>query len=113
MAWDQATRPARIEHRLNKWVPPGKLIYILSDENDRNFFKSLTVNYEIRTSFDFPELRKLVEEEKDNFMLFAVESEIMRRAKFSISTEYYKGPVLTAYSLLGPDDLPVPLVFNA
>ena len=111
-AWNQATSPEHIEQRLKKWVPPGKLIYILSDEADRDFFAPLSVHYEIRTSFDFPDLRVLVDEENDNFMLFAVESEIMRRSSFCISTEYYKGPVLTAYSLLGPGDLPAPVYHN-
>lgn len=111
-AWDLATSPENIARRLERWVPGGVTVYILSDEKDPGFFSPIAKDYDLKTSFDFPVLQNLVTQEEDNFMLFSVEIEVMRKASFSISTEYYKGPVLTQYTLLGSDDLPMPVIFN-
>lgn len=106
--WDEATSPENILRRLQLWIPMQGTLYLASNEQNPDFFSPLERYFDVKTSFDFKILRDLVDVEMDNFMLFSVESEIMRQADFCMSTEYFKGPVLTPYSLMGPVDIPKP-----
>lgn len=107
-AWDAATRPDAILERLRQWLPRHTRLYILSDERTPGFFSPLEAEFVVATMRDFPVLRALVERERDNYMLFAVEWELMRRAACVVGTEPYKGPVLSPYSLLGSADIAAP-----
>lgn len=108
--WDAATRPEAILERLRRWIPPGTPLYVLTNERAPGFFDEIRKEYPVATHAHFPKLRALIEEEHDNYMLFSVESELMRRAFFAVGTEAWKGPVLTPYSLLGTIGLPPPEV---
>ena len=87
-----------IRWRLNRIadLPRGSHLYIMSDQRDRGYFDLLKRDYKVWRYYDFPQLRSLVPDTKrggqnrsrsDNFFLFAVELELMRRAAVQIRTE--------------------------
>ena len=97
--------PKMIRWRLNRIanLPRGSHLYVMSDILDFNHFDPLKRDYRVWRYHDFPQLRSLIpsvtEEEgqdrsgADNFFLFSVELELMRRAPIEIHTE--KQPWLT------------------
>ena len=87
-----------IRRRLNRIadLPRGSHLYIMSDQRDRGYFDLLKRDYKVWRYYDFPQLRSLVPDTErsgqnrsrsDNFFLFAVELELMRRAAVQIPTE--------------------------
>ena len=87
-----------IRSRLNRIadLPRGSHLYIMSDHWDRGYFDLLKRDYKVWRYYDFPQLRSLVPDTErggqnrlrsDNFFLFAVELELMRRAAVRVQTE--------------------------
>ena len=84
-------RPWRIRARLRAVdVPDGAAVYLLTDERARGFCDALAARYELVRFGDFAELRRLVSPKAadgpDNYLLYAVEKEVMRRAATRIET---------------------------
>jgi len=100
--WDQATQPNVISKRIRDWIPDGSRVVVMSDEQDQSFFDPLNENYTVILARELFESKNILTDEPDNFLLFSVESEVFRRAKLPVTTEYFKGPVLTEFSLLDP-----------
>ncbi|XP_059288342.1 uncharacterized protein LOC132041652 isoform X3 [Lycium ferocissimum] len=81
---DRDTRPEFILCRIAKWVPPGRTLYIASNERTPGYFSPLGVRYKLAYSSNFSSiLDPLIE---NNYELFMVERLIMMGAKTFINT---------------------------
>lgn len=81
---EKATQPKKLKSFLLKNVPKGENLYIMSNEHKLGYFDLLKNYYTVFTYNLFPEYILL--EKEDNYFLFMVETEIMRRAKTKIKT---------------------------
>ncbi|ONI22013.1 hypothetical protein PRUPE_2G101700 [Prunus persica] len=81
---DRDTRPEFILHRIEKWVPPGRTLFIASNERTPGFFSPLTVRYKLAYSSNFSHI--LDPMIGNNYQLFMVERLIMMGAKKFIRT---------------------------
>ncbi|GKV17295.1 hypothetical protein SLEP1_g27821 [Rubroshorea leprosula] len=81
---DRDTRPEFILHRIQKWVPPGRTLFIASNERTPGFFSPLSVRYKLAYSSNFNHILDPVIE--NNYQLFMVERLIMMGAKTFIRT---------------------------
>ncbi|CAL9006116.1 unnamed protein product [Prunus brigantina] len=81
---DRDTRPEFILHRIEKWVPPGRTLFIASNERTPGFFSPLTVRYKLAYSSNFSHILDPVI--GNNYQLFMVERLIMMGAKKFIRT---------------------------
>ncbi|KAM7270578.1 hypothetical protein ACFE04_029792 [Oxalis oulophora] len=81
---DRDTRPEFILGRISKWVPPGRTLFIASNEKTLGFFSPLSVRYNIVYSSNFSEVLDPVIE--NNYQLFMVERLILMGAKTFIKT---------------------------
>ena len=94
------TRPARIARRLERLgVPTGGTVYVLSDERDarywRAFERDVGRRFAVARHRDFPALAALVPPRTacpDNYLLYEVEKEFMRRAAVRVETFPGLGP---------------------
>ncbi|KAL5546627.1 hypothetical protein UlMin_006314 [Ulmus minor] len=81
---DRDTRPEFIIHRIEKWVPPGRTLFIASNERTPGFFSPLSARYKMAYSSNFSHiLDPLIE---NNYQLFMIERLIMMGAKTFIRT---------------------------
>ncbi|KAL4607451.1 hypothetical protein ACB092_09G175200 [Castanea dentata] len=81
---DRDTRPEFILRRIKKWIPPGRTIFIASNERTPGFFSPLSVSYKLAYSSNYSRiLDPLI---KNNYQLFIVERVIIMGAKTSIKT---------------------------
>ncbi|KAG2687388.1 hypothetical protein I3760_09G048900 [Carya illinoinensis] len=81
---DRDTRPEFILRRIEKWVPPGRTIFIASNERTPGFFSPLSVRYKLAYSSNYSQiLDPLIE---NNYQLFMIERLIMMGAKTFIKT---------------------------
>ncbi|KAJ3683884.1 hypothetical protein LUZ60_014111 [Juncus effusus] len=81
---DRDTRPQFILKRIAKWVPPGRTLFVASNERTPNFFAPLSSRYKVVYSSNFSEiLDPLIE---NNYQLFMVERLILHGAKTFIKT---------------------------
>nr|GMC84280.1 uncharacterized protein LOC109158676 [Ipomoea batatas] len=81
---DRDTQPEFILCRIAKWVPPGRTLFIASNERTPGFFSPLAVRYKLAYSSNYSSiLDPLIE---NNYQLFMVERLIMVRAKTFIKT---------------------------
>ncbi|XP_061997575.1 uncharacterized protein LOC133715197 [Rosa rugosa] len=81
---DRDTRPEFILRRIKKWVPPGRTLYIASNERTPGFFSPLSVRYKLAYSSNYSHmLEPLIE---NNYQLFMIERLIWMGAKTFIST---------------------------
>ncbi|KAK6149034.1 hypothetical protein DH2020_016559 [Rehmannia glutinosa] len=81
---DRDTRAKFILCRISKWVPPGRTLFIASNERTPGFFSPLAVRYKLAYSSNYSSfLDPLVE---NNYHLFMVERLIMMGAKTFIRT---------------------------
>ncbi|XP_020224629.1 uncharacterized protein LOC109806588 isoform X1 [Cajanus cajan] len=81
---DRDTRPEFIICRIAKWVPPGRTLYIASNERTPGFFSPLSVRYRMAYSSNYSHiLDPLIE---NNYQLFMIERLIMMGAKTFIRT---------------------------
>ncbi|KAA8533421.1 hypothetical protein F0562_031145 [Nyssa sinensis] len=81
---DRDTRPEFILCRIGKWVPPGRTLFIASNERTAGFFSPLSVRYKLAYSSNYSSiLDSLIE---NNYQLFMIERLIMMGAKTFIRT---------------------------
>ncbi|KAK3218093.1 hypothetical protein Dsin_012063 [Dipteronia sinensis] len=81
---DRDTHPESILCRIKKWVPPGRTLYIASNERTPGFFSPLSIRYKLAYSFNYSYiLDPLIE---SNYQLFMVERLILMGAKTFIKT---------------------------
>ncbi|KAL9154986.1 hypothetical protein ABFS82_10G152800 [Erythranthe guttata] len=81
---DRDTRAEFMLCRISKWVPPGRTLFIASNERSPGFFSPLGVRYKLAYSSNYSSLLdQLVE---NNYQLFMVERLIMMGAKTFIRT---------------------------
>ncbi|XP_015866368.1 uncharacterized protein LOC107403954 isoform X2 [Ziziphus jujuba] len=81
---DRDTRAEFILRRIEKWVPPGRTIFIASNERTPGFFSPLSVRYKVAYSSNYSRILDPVIE--NNYELFMVERLIMMGAKTFIKT---------------------------
>ncbi|CAL8120029.1 unnamed protein product [Prunus armeniaca] len=81
---DRDTRPEFILHRIEKWVPPGRTLFIASNERTPGFFSPLSVRYKLAYSSNYSHILDPVI--GNNYQLFMVERLIMMGAKKFIRT---------------------------
>ncbi|CAM8882913.1 unnamed protein product [Rhodiola kirilowii] len=81
---DRDTRPEFIMRRIEKWVPPGRMLFIASNERIHGFFSPLSSRYKLAYSSNFSHiLEPLIE---NNYQLFMLERLILMKAKTFIKT---------------------------
>ncbi|KAJ6921373.1 hypothetical protein NC652_015322 [Populus alba x Populus x berolinensis] len=81
---DRDTRPEFILHRIEKWVPPGRTLFIASNEKTPGFFSPLAVRYKLAYSSNYSMILDPVIE--NNYELFMIERLILMGAKTFIRT---------------------------
>ncbi|XP_057727899.1 uncharacterized protein LOC130943862 [Arachis stenosperma] len=81
---DRDTRAEFILCRIAKWVPPGRTLFIASNERSPGFFSPLAVRYKMAYSSNYSHLLDPLIE--NNYELFMVERLIMMGAKMFIRT---------------------------
>lgn len=81
---DRDTRPEFMLCRISKWVPPGRTLFIASNERTTGFFSPLSVRYKLAYSSNYSSILDPVIE--NNYQLFMVERLIMMGAKTFIRT---------------------------
>ncbi|KAL4203352.1 hypothetical protein AMTRI_Chr01g127490 [Amborella trichopoda] len=81
---DRDTRPEAIMCRIKKWVPPGRTLFIASNERTPSFFSPLSMRYKLAYSSNFSSLLDQVV--ANNYELFMVERLILMGAKTFIRT---------------------------
>ncbi|KAL6213697.1 hypothetical protein ACLB2K_013142 [Fragaria x ananassa] len=81
---DRDTRPEFILRRIEKWVPPGRTLYIASNERTPGFFSPLSVRYKLAYSSNYSRLLETLIE--NNYQLFMIERLILMGAKTFIRT---------------------------
>ena len=82
------TEPPHIEAVLTRMaVYPAEVLFVASDERDPGFFEPLRTRYRLHRYTDFPYLQALVSgDDPDNYLLYQVEREILRRGRLWIET---------------------------
>ncbi|KAG2296158.1 hypothetical protein Bca52824_042827 [Brassica carinata] len=92
---DRDTRPEFIMTRIQKRIPPGRTLYIGSNERTPGFFSPLSARYKVAYSSNFSEILDPVIE--NNYQLFMVERMVMMGAKtfFKTFREYETDLTLT------------------
>ncbi|CAN8317796.1 unnamed protein product [Cochlearia groenlandica] len=92
---DRDTRPEFIIGRIQKQIPPGRTLYIGSNERKPGFFSLLALRYKVAYSSNFSEILDPII--KNNYELFMVERLIMMGAKtfFKTFREYETDLTLT------------------
>lgn len=82
------TDPRNLKRIVERAVPKGSTLYVMSDINNPRYFDFLKKNYTVYRYFDFAELRSLVsgtnKEQIDNAMLYSVEKNILQYAHIKI-----------------------------
>ncbi|CAN4109034.1 unnamed protein product [Withania somnifera] len=81
---DRDTRPEFILCRIEKWVTPGRTLFIASNERTPGYFSPLAVRYELAYSSNYSSLLDPLIE--NNYELFMVERLILMGAKTYIKT---------------------------
>ncbi|XP_030463737.1 uncharacterized protein LOC115683366 isoform X3 [Syzygium oleosum] len=81
---DRDTRPEFILRRIKQWVPPGRTLFIASNERTPGFFSPLATRYKISYSSNFSEI--LDPFIQNNYQLFMIERLVMMGAKTFIRT---------------------------
>ncbi|XP_068667580.1 uncharacterized protein [Aristolochia californica] len=84
---DRDTRPEFIALRIKKWIPPGRTLFIASNERSPGFFSPLTSSYKLAYSSNYSDILNPVV--KNNYQLFMIERLILAGAKTFIGT--FKG----------------------
>ncbi|TYI40095.1 hypothetical protein ES332_A02G139300v1 [Gossypium tomentosum] len=81
---DRDTRAEFILHRIQKWVPSGRTLFIASNERTPGFFSPLSVRYKLAYSSNYSHiLDPLIH---NNYQLFMIERLILMGAKTFIKT---------------------------
>ena len=85
------TEPAAIRRHLHDLgVPDGAVVFLMSDERRTAFWEPLAESYDLARYVDYPPLEALVSRaggrRPDNYLLYAVEKEIMAGAWMRVET---------------------------
>ncbi|XP_021744523.1 uncharacterized protein LOC110710511 [Chenopodium quinoa] len=81
---ERDTKPECILKRIAKWIPPGRTLFIASNEGEPGFFSPLGVRYKLAYSSNYSWIVDPVIE--NNYQLFMIERLIMMGAKTVIQT---------------------------
>ncbi|AQK94094.1 calcium ion binding [Zea mays] len=81
---DRDTRPEYIIKRIAQWIPPGRTLFIASNERTPGFFSPLSDRYKLAYSSNFSSILEPIIE--NNYRLFMVERLMMQGAKTFIKT---------------------------
>ncbi|XP_044506015.1 uncharacterized protein LOC123225809, partial [Mangifera indica] len=81
---DRDTRPEFILCRIKEWVPPGRTLFVASNEREPGFFSPLSARYKLAYSSNFSWILDPVIE--NNYQLFMVERLVLFGAKTFIKT---------------------------
>ncbi|XP_077218675.1 uncharacterized protein LOC143852906 [Tasmannia lanceolata] len=81
---DRDTRPEFILLRIAKWIPPGRTLFIASNERSPGFFSPLSARYKLAHSSNYSSILDPVIE--NNYQLFMIERLILFGAKTFIKT---------------------------
>ena len=100
---EYASKPENISSVLERAIPKGSKLYIMSDIQELDYFDFLKKDYQIYRYYDFPVLKQLVSGENrrriDNAMLYSVEKNILQYANRKIipfrDSNYYQHIVYT------------------
>ncbi|ONL98364.1 hypothetical protein Zm00014a_017529 [Zea mays] len=90
---DRDTRPEYIRKRIAQWIPPGRTLFIASNERTPGFFSPLSDRYKLAYSSNFSSILEPIIE--NNYQLFMVERLMMQGAKTFIKTMREFGSDLT------------------
>ncbi|KAK4743352.1 hypothetical protein SAY87_001353 [Trapa incisa] len=81
---DRDTRPEFILLKIKRWVPPGRTVFIASNERTPGFFSPMSVRYKLAYSSNYSRILDPVI--KNNYQIFMIERLIMMGAKTFIRT---------------------------
>ncbi|KAJ1297003.1 hypothetical protein BS78_01G345300 [Paspalum vaginatum] len=81
---DRDTRPEYITKRIAKWIPPGRTLFIASNERTPGFFSLLSDRYKLAYSSNFSSILDPIIE--NNYQLFLAERLMMQGAKTFVKT---------------------------
>ncbi|KAK1318115.1 hypothetical protein QJS10_CPB04g00481 [Acorus calamus] len=81
---DRDTRPEFIQRRISKWIPPGRTLFIASNERSPGFFSPLSTRYRLAYSSNYSNILDSVV--KNNYQLFMIERLILFGAKTFVRT---------------------------
>ncbi|CAN6456609.1 unnamed protein product [Victoria cruziana] len=81
---DRDTRPEAMLIRIAKWIPPGRIIFIASNERTPGFFSPLSIRYKLAYSSNFSNILDPIVE--NNYQLFMIERLILHGARTFIRT---------------------------
>ncbi|KAL2895834.1 DNA-directed RNA polymerase subunit beta' [Bienertia sinuspersici] len=81
---ERDTRPECMLQRIAKWIPPGRTLFIASNERKPGYFSPLGVRYRLAYSSNYSSIVDPVIE--NNYQLFMLERLIMMGAKTFINT---------------------------
>ncbi|XP_038975290.1 uncharacterized protein LOC103715825 isoform X2 [Phoenix dactylifera] len=81
---DRDTRPEFIQQRIAKWIPPGRTLFIASNERVPGFFSPLSARYKLAYSSNFSYILDPVIQ--NNYQLFMLERLILVGAKTFVKT---------------------------
>ncbi|KAJ6845803.1 uncharacterized protein M6B38_285740 [Iris pallida] len=81
---DRDTRPEFIQRRIAKWIPPGRTLFIASNERKPGFFSTLSTRYKLAYTSNYSSILDPVIE--NNYQLFMVERLILFGAKTFVKT---------------------------
>ncbi|XP_020241717.1 uncharacterized protein LOC109820064 isoform X3 [Asparagus officinalis] len=81
---DRDTRPEFIQLRIAKWIPPGRTLFIASNERSPGFFSPLSASYNVVHSSNYSDILNPVI--KNNYQLFMVERLILAGATTFVKT---------------------------
>ncbi|PKA56222.1 hypothetical protein AXF42_Ash011151 [Apostasia shenzhenica] len=81
---DRDTRPQFIQHRIAKWISPGRTLFIASNERAPDFFSPLSVRYKLAYSSNYSSILDPMIE--NNYQLFMVERLILAGARIFVKT---------------------------
>lgn len=81
---DRDTRAEFIQLRIAKWIPPGRTLFIASNERSPGFFSPLSSSYKLASSSNFSTILDPVIE--NNYQLFMVERLILAGATTFVRT---------------------------
>ncbi|CAA6667955.1 unnamed protein product [Spirodela intermedia] len=81
---DRDTRPEFIQRRIEKWIPPGRTLFIASDEHTPGFFSPLSARYRMAYASNYSEILEPVIE--NNYQLFMIERLILVGARTLVKT---------------------------
>lgn len=81
---DRDTHPQFIQRRIERWIPPGRILFIASNERKSGFFSPLSARYKVAYSSNYSSILDPIIE--NNYQLFMVERLILAGATTFVKT---------------------------